>query len=256
MLTEETNRLKKLAADARVAVPDLCYYPLFAVRCFEMKEEIASMAEALIREIAETVQRDNGELMVAIGQSYETIVQKLVTEPLDCAALKELQQYSTDSIGELNELQEQLSNDVCTRVQFLLRQELKGVMPRESVAQFATTYMWPNSVKEFQNRSWELQNSRKRELEVLLEGRQQQLLRDFSSIGKRLEKIAEFGSLLHHEVAAVVKRIGSVTEQLLAAETAAEEIQEQEIMLGRPETDNMTRLQELKVRPPAGACCT
>ena len=54
----------------------------------------------------------------------------------------------------------------------------------------------------------------------------------------------------------MVKRIGSVTEQLLAAETAAEEIQEQEIMLGRPETDNMTRLQELKVRTPAGACCT
>jgi dynein heavy chain len=243
-LTKEINRLRTLSDDISNAVPNFSYHPIFAVRCHELKEMLVKKVDDLINLIIETMVEDNGGQMGDMVSEYETIGNKLVAEPVDSSELKELQEYSTTSVELLNKLQDQLLDDVCQRVSFLLAQQHKS--SREEMAMFLLVYNWPDNIKTYQQRSWELQNSRKRELEMVVEGRQQALLRDFSNISKKLEKVNEFGSLIHHEVIHQNKRIHGISQQLNDAENESEEISEQEKLLEMPVTDNSERLSELK----------
>jgi hypothetical protein len=143
---------------------------------------------------------------------YEKIAQTLVREPVDSAELKELQEYSVTCVELLDKLQDQLLDDILQRMSFLLLQQHKA--PREEMALFLLVFNWPSNVKTFQQRAWEIANARKRELEMMVEGRQQALLRSFTNVHRKLEKVQEFGSLIHHEVTQMNKRIAGITQQV------------------------------------------
>lgn len=59
---------------------------------------------------------------------------------------------------------------------FLLDQGFR--VSRDDLQLFHTTYNWPHNVKTYLARSAELQRSRKQDLEMVVEGQQEQLLRE------------------------------------------------------------------------------
>ena len=134
-----------------------------------------------------------------------------------------------DAIELLTALQTRVLDSVVPRVRFLLAQEHR--LTREHSSLFRATHHRPQRIKDFQQRSWELQNQRKRELQLVVEDRQQQLLRDFSGLARKIENLLQFGSLAPHDVAQACKRIAGIQDGLAAAETECEDILEQEKML-------------------------
>ncbi|CAM9229853.1 unnamed protein product, partial [Phaeothamnion confervicola] len=77
----------------RAAVPDLAWYPLFAVRCSDAKEALAKRVDALHTLVVEAVAGDNRRHMAAMAQRYQDIAQRLVREPADAAELRALQEF-------------------------------------------------------------------------------------------------------------------------------------------------------------------
>lgn len=62
------------------------------------------------------------------------------------------------------------------RVNFLLGHGFR--VSRDDLQLLHTTYNWPHNIKTFLARSAELQRSRKQDLEMVVEGQQEQLLRE------------------------------------------------------------------------------
>lgn len=65
---------------------------------------------------------------------------------------------------------------VYLRVNFLLDNGFR--VSRDDLQLFHTTYNWPHNIKTYLARSAELQRSRKQDLEMVVEGQQEQLLRE------------------------------------------------------------------------------
>ncbi|CBJ34262.1 conserved unknown protein [Ectocarpus siliculosus] len=243
-LEEVALRLKRLALEIREAVPDLNNYPMFSVKCLEATESLAKKADALHTLIMEEVASDNRTHMAAIGKEYQEMVNQLVTEPSDSAELKSLQEYTRKALERLGGLLGEYTNQVYTRTNFLLDQGFR--VSRDDLQLFHTTYNWPHNVKTYLARSAELQRSRKQDLEMVVEGQQEQLLRETAALGKKIDKIAEAGSLVPGDVHNCVRRIVAVQEALDRAEAEADSILEQETLLGMPLTDNLTPLSDLR----------
>jgi dynein heavy chain len=175
---------------------------------------------------------------------YEEIVANLLAEPLDSSELQKLTDFSNECGKTLNELQEQLEKEVCVRVRFLLNNDYRW-SSREDSQLFLTTFNWPGKVQQFLQRSWEVQAQRKRELQMLVEQRREQLLREFSTIAKKIERMLEFSSLLPPEVHSMTKRVAMMNESLVQTETEAEYINEHEALLDMEPSDFKIRLSEL-----------
>lgn len=65
---------------------------------------------------------------------------------------------------------------VFPRINFLLDQGFR--VSRDDLQLFHTTYNWPYNVKTYLARSAELQRTRKQDLEMVVEGQQEHLLRE------------------------------------------------------------------------------
>eukprot|EP00903_Cladosiphon_okamuranus_P016611 g15323.t1 len=244
VLQEVAMGLKRLALEIREAVPDLNNYPMFSVKCLEATESLAKKADALHTLIMEEVASDNRTHMAAICKEYQEMVNQLVTEPSDSAELKSLQEYTRKALERLGGLLGEYTNQVYVRTNFLLDQGFRA--SRDDLQLFHTTYNWPHNVKTYLARSAELQRSRKQDLEMVVEGQQEQLLRETAALGKKIDKIAEAGSLVPGDVHNCVRRIVAVQEALDRAEAEADSILEQETLLGMPLTDNLTPLSDLR----------
>jgi dynein heavy chain len=110
-------------------------------------------------------------------------------------------------------------------VRFLLEERFR--ISREDLQLFYSTYNWPYNVKMYMTRSNELQTGRRKDLEMLLEGRLENLNRELSNSEKKVEKLFELGSLQPLEVSNMVKRITAIREGLEEAESEADNIEEQ-----------------------------
>ncbi|CAM9801812.1 unnamed protein product [Laminaria digitata] len=192
----------------------------------------------------EEVASDNRTHMAAIGKEYQEMVNKLITEPSDSAELKGLQEYTQKALERLSGLLGEYTGQVYKRVNFLLDHGFR--VSRDDLQLFHTTYNWPHNVKTYLARSAELQRSRKQDLEMVVEGQQEQLLREMTALGKKIDKIAEAGSLVPGDVHNCVRRIVAVQEALDRAEAEADSILEQETLLGIPLTDNLTPVSNLR----------
>ena len=115
----------------------------------------------------------------------------------------------------------------------------------EDLQLFYTTYNWPNNVKTYMTRSQEIQQARKRHLEMVVEGQQEQLSREMVNLEKKVEKIAEHGSLAPPEVQQIYRRILNVKDSLDAAQLEVDNIAQQEELLQMPLTDNESKLTEI-----------
>mmetsp|Transcript_3970 Transcript_3970/g.12357 ORF Transcript_3970/g.12357 Transcript_3970/m.12357 type:complete len:337 (+) Transcript_3970:2251-3261(+) len=141
---------------------------------------------------------------------------------------------------------DEYAGQVQERVHFLLTQTQRDCsrlsMPVTDAMLLASVCQWPLTVKQSMARSHDIQQMRKRQLEMLVEGQQETLSRGVTNLEKKIEKIAEAGSLAPAEVHTIYKRISGAQELLATMIAEAGDIQRQEKLLQMALTDNKTRL--------------
>ncbi|GMH62428.1 hypothetical protein TL16_g03470 [Triparma laevis f. inornata] len=218
-LFKVADELHSLTDQIKNCTEDLNYFPMFMVNSYEVKTHLIKIADRLRAKLLDTVAQDNREHMQKMGGEYQDIVNTLVTDPTDAAELKALQEYAVKSMDDLSRLLDEYLGEVYERVKFLLDQEYK--VNREDLNLFYTTYSWPNQVKTFMAKSTDLQNNRKRDLELVVEGQQEHLSREISSLDRKVEKLCEAGSTAPADVQNVYKKIVNIKEGLEEAEAEA-----------------------------------
>ena len=60
---------------------DLCYFPLYMVKCHDVKDHLTKKVESLHNMIVEAVALDNREHMSQMSIEYQDVVTRLVEEP-------------------------------------------------------------------------------------------------------------------------------------------------------------------------------
>jgi dynein heavy chain len=165
-------------------------------------------------------------------------------EPADSAELKALEDFFLRAMDTLAALLDEYQLNIHERLSFLLERGHK--CSRDDLLLLHTVCNWPQNIKNFVARSSELQRSRKRDLEMVVEGQQEQLSREIQSIARRIEKIAEAGSLAVADVQACVSRISLLKDSIAAAEIEAEALAEQEELLDMVALHSGAQVEALK----------
>ncbi|KAJ0405408.1 hypothetical protein ATCC90586_009447 [Pythium insidiosum] len=242
LLRNELASLKQLEERVVSDIEDKYSFQLFAVTCTDVKQKLVTRIRSFGAKILSKVSSDNTAQMNSMIAEYEKIVQRLITEPLDSFELKALDAFYVSSLQTIEALNMNLYDDVCARLQFLKEHDYQ--MNRDEIQLFFNAFRWPENIKGFQRKSMELQTKRQHELELLVEGRQEQLVTQFSSLQRRIEKMRDYANL--NDPGSILKRIEAVRKALEEAETEAEAIKEQETTLGMNVTNNDTALSEIQ----------
>lgn len=237
----ELSALHDVEESLRAKISERYDFKLFAVSCAEAKVKLVAKVKMYATKILSKVSIDNSKLMTQMISDYEQIVAKLVAEPLDSFELKALDAFYLSSIELIDALNTKLYDDVCSRIQFLKEHDFQ--MSREEIQLFFNTFRWPENIKGFQRKSMEIQTKRQHELELIVEGRQEQLLTQYATLQRRIEKMRDYANIA--DSASILKRIEAARKALEEAEAEAEAIKEQETTLGMEITNNQTTLSEL-----------
>ncbi|TMW55097.1 hypothetical protein Poli38472_013859 [Pythium oligandrum] len=241
-LRTELQAMHHLEERIGVELQDKYNFRLFAVSCAECKQKLVAKVKTLSTKILSRVAAENTKQMASMIAEYEKIGQRLIAEPLDSFELKALDAFYVSSLETIEKLNGNLYHDVCARIQFLKEHDYQ--MTRDDIQLFFNTFRWPENIKGFQRKSIELQTKRQHELELIVEGRQEQLVSQFSTLQRRIEKMRDYANLTDPQ--SILKRIDAVRKALEEAETEAESIKEQETTLGMNVTNNQTGLTEIQ----------
>ena len=234
--------LESMIESIRTIVQDVCYFPMFEVRCNDLKELIIRYAKSLHARVMEAIVEENRRHMLNLCSQYQDIATKLTAEVADSAELKSLQDFTAKTAVHLSDLYDQYVTVCYERTRFLLSHQYK--MSRDDIQVVYTTYNWPVNIQSYLRRSYESQALRKRELEELLEEDQRKLENDLNDIAKRVELVAENASPM--EFRKNVERIGAIRRDLEAKRERAEEISEREHLLEMPFSDHLSRVDVIR----------
>jgi DNA repair exonuclease SbcCD ATPase subunit len=243
-LTIVCRDLETMIENITEIVPDVSYFPMYEVRCVELKEALIRQVRHLHSEVLEAIAEENRAHMLAISSKYQEVANTLVAEATDSAELKALQEYTTKAAMVLSDLYDQYVGQCYERVCFLLRYKFK--MAKEDIQVLYTTFHWPLNIQSYLRRSYEAQAARKRELEELLEEDQRKLENDMHDIAKRVESLADNPTPM--EFRKNVDRISAIKRDLDAKQERAEEISAREVLLEMPQSDFLTRLDETRAQ--------
>jgi dynein heavy chain len=234
--------LENLIDSIKHAIPDVSYYPMFEVRCFDLKELLVRQCRFLLAQIMDAVVEENRNNMMLISQKYSEIANTLIGEITDSAELRALQEFTNRSAAALMQLHEQYVGICFERIRFLLAHKHK--FSRDDIQTLYTTYNWPSSIQNYLRRSYETQSTRKKELEELLEEDQRRLENDVNDLLKRVEVLADNGAPM--EFRKNVDRINAIKRDIESKQEKADEISERETLLEMPHSDFQPRLDDIK----------
>ncbi|RHY08002.1 hypothetical protein DYB36_004114 [Aphanomyces astaci] len=243
LLGIELKALQDLDTSIQSLIQDHYYFPMFAVYCVDAKDVLRQRVKDLSHVLLAAASAENIRRMTAMGQTYEQTVQTLMADPLDSAELKTLQMFYESSMATFSALHDELYTNVCVSVRFLKEHAFQ--MSREEVQLFFMTFRWPDTVVNFQRKSLERQRDRKRELELVVDARQEHLTTTFGTCQKKIEKLREAGNM--QDAAAVTKRIEAVMKLIADIDDEAQKIRDQQTILDMtPPTDNDKMIKELQ----------
>lgn len=241
-LTAVCRNLEAMMERVRSMVPDVSHYPLYEVRCVELKEALVKQVRYLHSLVLEAIADENRAHMLSISSKYQEIANTLVAEATDSAELRALQEFTTRAATTLSDLYDQYVTQCYERVRFLLFYKFK--MAKEDIQVLYTTFNWPANIQSYLRRSYEAQSARKRELEELLEEDQRRLENDMHDIAKRVESLADNPTPM--EFRKNVERIAAIKRDLDSKLERAEEISAREGLLEMPQSDFLSRLEETR----------
>ena len=243
-LTVVCRDLESMMISIKDMAPDISHFPLYEVRCIELKDLLIKQVRHLHSLVLEAVADENRSHMLAISSKYQEIANTLVAEATDSAELKALQEFTIKAATTLTNLYEQYITQCYERVRFLLTYKYK--MAKEDIQVLYTTFNWPANIQSYLRRSYEAQSARKKELEELLEEDQRKLENDMHDIAKRVESLADNPAPM--EFRKNVDRIAAIKRDLDAKQERAEEISAREILLEMPQSDFLTRLEDTRAQ--------
>jgi dynein heavy chain len=222
-------------------VPDICYFPMFELHCFELKDLLIKQVKFLHTQVMEALAEENRIHMLQICAKYQEIANTLVAEVSDSAELKTLQDFTNKSASTMNDLYDQYITSCYERVRFILSNKFR--LARDDIQTIYNTFNWPSNIQTYLKRSYENQSARKRELEDLLEEDQRKLENDVNDINKRVELIADNSSPM--DFRKNVERLASIKRDIDVKLDKATEIEERETLLEVPHSDHGSRLNEV-----------
>jgi len=241
ILNDVCNDLEAIMELIKDVVPDTCNFPMFEVRCLELKETLTRQVKFLHSQVLEAICEENRQHMVLIGSTYNDIANTLIAEASDSGELKALQDFTNKAAVTLADLYDQYVNSCYERIRFALNHKYK--LPRDDIQIIYTTFNWPLNIQSYLKRSYESQGARKKELEELLEEDQRKLETDCNDINKRVELVADVANPM--EFRKCCERIAAMRKDLDLKRTAAEEIAERETLLEVPHTDQLSKLEDV-----------
>eukprot|EP01041_Mallomonas_annulata_P000989 gene989-1935_t len=241
-LTAICLELEQMIEMIRNLVPDVSFFPMFEVRCQDLKDLLIKHVRTLHTQIMEAIVEENRNHMISLSSKYQEIANRLIAEVADSSELKALQDYTNKAAVTLADLYDQYVSMCFERTRFLLNQKYK--LGRDDVQVIYTIFNWPLNIQTYLRRSYENQSSRKRELEELLEEDQRKLENDLNDIAKRVDLVADNASPM--EFRKNVDRINAIKRDLEAKQERAEEIAERETLLEMPHSDHMSRVEEIR----------
>ena len=241
-LTAVSVELEAMMDSIKTLLPDVSFFPLFELRCQELKDMLIRQVRSLHTQVMEAIVDENRNQMLAISGKYQEIANRLMAEVADSAELKALQDYTNKAAVVMNDLYDQYVTMCYERVRFLLAHKYK--LTREDIGVLHTTFNWPQNIQSYLRRSYESQSSRKRELEELLEEDQRKLENDLNDIAKRVDLVADNSSPM--EFRKNVDRITAIKRDLESKQERAEEIMDRESLLEMPHSDNLARVEEIR----------
>ena len=228
----------------RRAVPDLCYYPMFMVECYEAKQKLAKVAGDLKKEIIEHCCGANHDHMTEICKSYQMMADRLTDDPTDPDELKALIEFSNHSAETERRLADEYDQRVYERMRFLL--DLEHRFSKDEMQLFVTTHQWPANLKNFQAKSREIQGNRKRHLQMVIEGQQGNLHRALDMLEKKVERIAQEHDTSLYGSQGIHKKLENCLEELEQHVAEAEDVFEQETLLNMPISDNEATISNIR----------
>ena len=241
-LGKVSKDLESLIESIKTVIPDVSHYPLFEVRCVELKELLIRQCRFLLAQVMDAIVEENRNHMISISQKYNEIANTLISDITDSAELKALQEFTNRSASTLADLNDQYVGVCFERIKFLLSHKHK--FARDDIQALYTTYHWPANIQSYLRRSFESQATRKKELEELLEEDQRRLENDINDLYKRVELVADNGSPM--EFRKNVDRINTIKRDLESKQDKAEEIAERETLLEVPHSEFQPRLDEIR----------
>lgn len=241
-LGKVSKDLEALIESIKSDIPDVSYYPMFEVRCLELKDLLIRQCRFLLAQVMDAIVEENRNHMINISHKYNEVANTLISEISDSAELRALQEFTNRSAVTLADLNDQYLCVCYERIRFLLDHRHK--FARDDIQALFTTYHWPSNMQAYLRRSYETQSSRKKDLEELLEEDQRRLENDINDLVKRVENIADNGSPM--EFRKNVDRINTIKRDLETKQDKAEEIFERETLLEVPHTDFQPRLDDIK----------
>lgn len=236
------EELETMIESIKTIAEDVCYFPIFEVRCHDLKELLGRYARSLHSKIMDAVVEENRNHMHNLCSQYQEIANTLVSEVADSSELKTLQDFTNKTSVQLSDLYDQYVSMCYERTKFVLDHRYK--MSRDDIQVVFTTYNWPTNIQSYLRRSYENQAIRKRELEELLEEDQRKLENDLNDIFKRVELIAENSSPM--EFRKIVERINAIKRDLESKRERAEEIAERESLLEMPFSEHLQRVDVIR----------
>ena len=90
-LTVVCRDLESMMESIRIMVPDVSHFPMYEVRCVELKDVLIKQVRYLHSLVLEAIAEENRVHMLAISTKYQEIANTLVAEATDSAELKALQ---------------------------------------------------------------------------------------------------------------------------------------------------------------------
>ena len=241
MLHDVCTDLEAMMELIKNIVPDTCNFPMFEVKCVDLKEQLIKQTRFLHTKILDAICEENRQHMVLIGSTYNEIANTLVADPSDSEELKALQDFTNKAASTLGDLYDQYVNSCYERIRFALNHKFK--LPRDDIQIIYTTFNWPMNIQSYLKRSFEAQGQRKKELEELLEEDQRKLENDINDISKRVELLAENGNPM--EFRKCCERLTNMKADIETKTVNAEEVAERETLLEVPHTDQLPRLEEV-----------
>ncbi|OQS06495.1 dynein heavy chain [Thraustotheca clavata] len=242
LLRTELNALRAIDDAIMRDISDQYTFRMFAVSCAAAKDVLRARVKEYSSMLLARVSAENVKHMTAMGQQYETIVQTLMADPLDSVELKGLQSFYESSMSTLATLQSELLDEVNVSIRFLSDHNFH--MNRDEIQLFYVTYRWPDTVMNFQRKSLDRQRERKRELELVVQARQEHLTSAFATCQRKIEKLREAGNM--SDAANITKRIDGINKAIAEIDGEANKIRDQETLLGMELTDNEKNIKELQ----------
>jgi hypothetical protein len=238
-----SKELEVMVEAIKTKVPDVSHYPMFEVRCIDLKDLLIRQCRFLHAQIMDAIVEENRNHMANICQTYQDITTTMSADITDSAELKALQDFVNKSATTLADLHDQYVLVCVERIRFLLNHKHK--FGRDDMSALNTTYNWPMHIQSILRRAYESLSSRKKELEELLEEDQRRLENDVNDIYKRVETLADNSNPM--DFRKNVERVINYKRDLEAKTEKAEELHEREALLEVPHSDFGSRLEEIKV---------